>query len=119
MENIESRLVKLATAYAQNRIDMAALNKKISALTDYRLGSDVADLTKIRDEYLGEGDRWRGWLHAIEIVEDFHDPELNPIKDNQRELAALLDQKAALRVQAGKIKRGFYAAGRSMLKVAP
>lgn len=119
MKNLESRLVELATTYAQNRIDMAALKKEITALTDWRLGDKVADLTEVRDEYLGEGDRWRGWLHAIEIVEEFHDAELNPITDNQRALAALLDQKAALRVQAGKIKRGFYAAGRSLLKVAP
>lgn len=105
----------MATAYAQNRMDMAALNKKIAALTDWRLPAP-ADLTEIREEYLAEGDRWRGWLHAIEIVEDFHDAELNPITDSQRTLAALLDQKADLRMQAGKIKRQFYAAGRSLLK---
>lgn len=111
----ESKLTAMAAAYAQNRIDMSALNKKIAALTDWRLPAP-ADLTEIRDEYLGEGDRWRGWLHAIEIVEDFHDPELNPITEKQRELATLLDQKATLRVQAGKIKRQFYAAGRSILR---
>lgn len=118
MKKTENRLVELATAYAQNRIDIAALNKKILALTDWRLGDKVADLTEIREEYLGEGDRWRGWLHAIEIAEEFHD-ENCPITEGQRELAALLDQKAALRVQAGKIKRSFYAAGRSLLRVAP
>lgn len=111
-------MATMIAACAQNRIDMAALNKKIAALTDWRLPAP-AYLTEIRDEYLGEGDRWRGWLHAIEIVEDFHDPELNPITDNQRELAALLDQKAALRAQAGKIKRQFYAAGRAILRAKP
>lgn len=118
MKNTENRLAELATAYAQNRIDTAALNKKIAVLTDWRLGDQVADLTEIRAEYLVEGDRWRGWLHAIEIVEEFHD-ENCPITEGQRELAALLDQKALLRVQAGNIKRGFYAAGRNLLKVNP
>lgn len=119
MNTHQTRAAELAAEYAKNRTDLAALNKKIAALTDWRLGDKVADLTEIREEYLAEGDRWRGWLHAIEIVEEFHDEELNPITGNQRELAALLDQKAALRVQAGKIKRGFYAAGRSLLKGAP
>lgn len=119
MSTYQERAAKLAVEYAQNRIDMAELNKKIASLTDWQREDKGVDLTEIRSEYLDEGDRWRGWLYAIEVVENFHDQELNPITAEQRELAAQLDQKAALRVQAGKIKRGFYALGRGLMKVTP
>lgn len=112
------KAAELAASYARNRAEMNALTKKIEALTDWKRPDKGVDLSTVRIDYLEEGDRWRGWAYAIEVVEGFDDG-LNPITDDQRALAALLDQKAALRVQAGNIKRGIVSVGRQLLSGKP
>jgi hypothetical protein len=117
MNAYHQKAADLAASYAQNRADLNALNKQIEVLTDLKRPDKGVDLSEVRTEYLEEGDRWRGWAHAIEVVEGFRD-EGYPTTDEQRELAALLDQKAALRVQAGNIKRGIVSVGRQLLRTA-
>lgn len=112
----QDRAAILVAEYAKNRIDMAAINKQIAKLTDWQREDKGVDLSVVRLDYLEEGDRWRGWAYAIEVVESFHD---DPITDDQCLLATLLDKKAALRVQAGNIKRAIAALGRQLLKEAP
>lgn len=115
----EQRALQLAIEYAQNRASMNALVKKTDALTGWHpeRKDQPPDLTNIREIYLEQNDRWRGWKHAIEVVEGFHDPEYDdPITDEMRQLADLLDQKAALRVAFGNIKRRIAALGRATLK---
>lgn len=106
--NEPSRPELLAIAYAGNRMAFSAINKQIKAFL-IRKGDSV-DLSEIRNEYLEEANRWRGWEHAISSLND--DEE---VTDEQRELAALLDAKAALRIEAGTIKRNIYAAGKKLL----
>lgn len=119
MSEYQERAAELAARYAKNRIDISAISKRINSLTDWNRADKGIDLTELRLEYLEEGDRWRGWAHAIDVVEGFRDPEdTAPFTEDQRELAALLDQKAAMRVEAGKIKRGIYAVGRQLLVIA-
>jgi hypothetical protein len=117
MNAYHQKAAELAASYAQNRAGLNALNKQIEVLTDWKRPDKGVDLSEVRTEYLEEGDRWRGWTYAIEVVEGFRD-EGNPITDEQRALAALLDQKAALRVQAGNIKRGIVSIGRQILKAS-
>jgi hypothetical protein len=117
MNAYHRKAAELAASYAQNRADLNALNKKIEVLTDWRRPDKGVDLSEVRTEYLEEGDRWRGWAYAIEVVEGLRD-ERDSITDEQRALAALLDQKAALRVQAGNIKRGIVSIGRQIPKAS-
>jgi hypothetical protein len=117
---LHQKAADLAARYAQNRADLNLLNKQIDVLTDWQRPDKGVDLSSVRTEYLEEGDRWRGWAWAIEVIEGFRDAEtLTPITDDQRALAALLDQKAALRVQAGNIKRGIVSVGRQLQKAKP
>jgi hypothetical protein len=115
MNAYHQKSADLAASYAQNRADMNLLNKQIAVLTDWKRPDKGVDLSEVRTEYLEDGDRWRGWAHAIEVIEDYRD-ESNPITAEQRVLAAMLDRKASLRVQAGKIKRGIAAVGRQLLR---
>lgn len=116
------KAAELAASYARNRADMNALNKQIKQLTDWQRPDKGVDLSGLRDEYLEHGDRWRGWDHAIKVVHGTFDPDDDEefgLTDDQRALAALLDQKAALRVQAGNIKRGIVSVGRQLLRGKP
>ncbi|MNJ37774.1 hypothetical protein D3C77_326070 [compost metagenome] len=115
----EQRALLLAIEYAQNRAQMNDLVKRTNALTGWHpeRKDQPPDLTNIREEYLEYGDHWRGWKHAIEVVEGPHEPELDdPITDEMRQLADLLDQKAAMRVAFGNIKRRIAALGRQALR---
>lgn len=98
----------LAIAYAGNRMAFSDINKRINAFLIAREGP--VDLGEIRNQYLEEANHWRGWEHAISSLND--DEE---VTDEQRELAALLDAKAVLRIEAGGIKRNIYAAGKKLL----
>lgn len=122
MNTPEQHGLLLALEYAQNRVAMSDLVKRTNALTGWypERSDQPPDLTNIRELYLEQGDRWRGWKHAIEVVEGFHDPEYDdPITEEMRLLADLLDQKAANRVAFGNIKRRIYALGRQVLKAKP
>lgn len=110
----------LHVRYAENRIAIREITKQINALTDYRRADEVAHLDGLRDEYLEQGDRWRGWNHAIVIVYGTFDPEDEEdfgLTEDQRKLADLLDQKAALRVEVGKIKRAIFVMGERLIKL--
>lgn len=117
MSAYHQKAAELAASYAQNRADMNTLNKQIDVLTDWKRPDNGVDLSEVRTQYLEEGDRWRGWSYAIEVVEAFRDED-DPITAEQRVLAAMLDRKASLRVQAGKIKRGIAAVGRQILRAS-
>ncbi|WP_157893914.1 hypothetical protein [Pseudomonas cerasi] len=118
MKNAYGRAAKLAADYAKNRSDIRTVSQSIALLTDFQREDGGVHLDDVRTEYLEDGDRWRGWQHAIEHVQGCRAPDdHDPISDAQRELAMLLDRKAALRVEAGKIKRGIVAAGRCLLDV--
>lgn len=122
MNTPEQQGLLLALEYAQNRGAMSDLVKRTNALTGWHPGrsDQPPDLTNVRELYLEQGDRWRGWKHAIEVVEGFQDPDFDdPITDEMRLLADLLDQKAANRVAFGNIKRRIYALGRQVLKAKP
>lgn len=109
----------LHVRYAENRIAIREITKQIDALTDWKREDKGVDLDGLRDEYLEEGDRWRGWNHAIRVVHGDHDPEDEGaiiLTEDQRKLADLLDQKAALRVEAGKIKRSIFVMGERLIK---
>jgi hypothetical protein len=100
----------LHVRYAENRI----------AMTDWKREDKGVHLDGLRDEYLEEGDRWRGWNHAIRCVYGAFDPEDEEefgLTEDQRNLADLLDQKAALRVEAGKIKRAIFVMGERLIKL--
>lgn len=108
----------LHVRYAENRVSIREITKNIEALTDWKREDKGVDLSGVRDEYLEDGDRWRGWMHAIKHVEGLRDPDDDdPITDAQRELAVLLDQKAALRVEAGRIKRAIFVMGQRLIKL--
>lgn len=110
----------LHVRYAENRIAIREITKQINALTDYRREGGPITLDGLRDEYLEEGDRWRGWNHAIKAVYGVYDPEDEEefgLTADQRKLADLLDQKAALRVEAGKIKRAIFVMGERLMKL--
>lgn len=117
MNAYHQKAAELAASYAQNRADLNVLNKQVEALTDWKRPDKGVDLSEVRTEYLEEGDRWRGWAYAIEVVEGFRD-EGDPITDEQRALAELLDKKAALRVKAGNIKRAIVSVGRQLLRAS-
>lgn len=110
----------LYVRYAENRNEIREISKKISALTDYRREGGAITLDGLRDEYLEHGDHWRGWNHAIRCVHGVYDPEDEDefgLTEDQRKLADLLDQKAALRVEAGKIKRAIFVMGERLIKL--
>lgn len=108
----------LHVRYAENRIAIREITKQIKAMYDLNRPDQGIDLDEIRNEYLEDGDRWRGWAHAIEHVEGLRDPEDDePITADQKALAALLDQKAALRVEVGKIKRAIFVMGELLIKL--
>lgn len=110
----------LHVRYAENRIAIREITKQINALTDYRRADEVAHLDGLRDEYLEYGDRWRGWSYAIKLVHGVYDPEDEDefgLTEDQRKLADLLDQKAALRVEVGKIKRAIFVMGERLIKL--
>lgn len=110
----------LHVRYAENRIAIRDIAKQIHALTDWKLEDKGVHLDGLRDEYLEEGDRWRGWSHAIKVVYGAYDPEDEDefgLTEDQRKLADLLDQKAALRVEAGKIKRAIFVMGERLIKL--
>ncbi|MHC8321178.1 hypothetical protein ACYZT4_10835 [Pseudomonas sp. GB2N2] len=116
-ETPESRAVALAIRYANNRSQIADLTHSINEFSAFgRVGGGVY-LDSIREEYLEDGDRWRGWKHAIEYVQGNRDPDDDDATAaEQRDLADLLDRKAALRVEAGLIKRSIAALGRSLIR---
>lgn len=110
----------LHVRYAENRIAIREITKLINALTDWKREGGGTHLDGLRDEYLEEGDRWRGWNHAIRCVYGAYDPEDEDefgLTEDQRKLADLLDQKAALRVEAGKIKRAIFVMGERLIKL--
>lgn len=108
----------LHVRYAENRIAIREITKQIKAMYDLNRPDQGIDLDEIRTEYLDDGDQWRGWAHAIEHVEGLRDPEDDePITEDQKALASLLDQKAALRVEAGKIKRAIFVMGERLIKL--
>lgn len=109
----------LHVRYTENRIAIREISKQISALTDWKREDKGVHLDGLRDEYLEEGDRWRGWNHAIKCVHGAYDPEDEDeffLTEDQRKLADLLDQKAALRVEVGKIKRAIFAMGERLMR---
>ena len=111
------RAAKLAVQYATNRTKFAAISKQINAFPAFDREGGQIYLDDVREEYLEDGDRWRGWMHAIGHVlgnRDSDDQEC--ITAEQRELAALLDQKAALRVEAGRIKTNIASLGRMIIR---
>lgn len=110
----------LHVRYAENRIAIREITKQINALTDWKRADKGVHLDGLRDEYLEGGDRWRGWNHAISIVHGGYDPEDEEefgLTEDQRSLADLLDQKASLRVEVGKIKRAIFAMGERLIKL--
>lgn len=110
----------LHVRYAENRIAIREITRQINALTDYKREDKGVHLHELRDEYLEEGDRWRGWNHAIRAIHGVYDPEDEEefgLTEDQRKLADLLDQKAALRVEAGKIKRAIFVMGERLIKL--
>lgn len=119
MTKNHEKAADLAMRYAQNRSEMSAINKEIATLTDWQRADKGVDLSDVRTEYLEEGDRWRGWAYAIELVEGLRDEQDQQITKDQRDLADLLDRKAALRVSAGNIKRSIVGVGRELLKAKP
>lgn len=109
----------LHVRYAENRVAIREITKQINALTDWKREGGGTHLDGLRDEYLEEGDQWRGWCHAIRCVHGAYDPEGEEefgLTEDQRKLADLLDQKAALRVEAGKIKRAIFVMGERLIK---
>lgn len=110
----------LHVRYAENRILIREITKQIDALTDWKRDDKGVHLDGLRDEYLEQGDHWRGWNHAICIVHGAFDPEDEDelfLTEDQRKLADLLDQKAGLRVEAGKIKRAIFVMGERLIKL--
>ena len=110
----------LHVRYAENRIAIREITKQINTLTDWKREDKGVHLDGLRDEYLEEGDRWRGWNHAIKSVYGVYDPEDDEefgLSADQRKLADLLDQKAALRVEAGKIKRAIFVMGERLIRL--
>lgn len=108
----------LHVRYAENRVAIREITKQIKTMYDLNRPDQGIDLDEIRLEYLDDGDQWRGWAHAIDHVEGIRDPEYDaPITPDQKALAALLDQKAAMRVEAGKIKRAIFVMGERLIKL--
>lgn len=110
----------LHVRYAENRIAIREITKQIKDLTNYDGKNDPVHLDGLRDEYLEYGDQWRGWGHAIKLVHGAYDPEYEEefgLTEDQRKLADLLDQKAALRVEVGKIKRAIFVMGERLIKL--
>lgn len=110
----------LHVRYTENRIAIREITKQINALTDWKRDDKGVDLDGLRDEYLEQGDHWRGWNHAITVVYGAYDPEDEDeffLTEDQRKLADLLDQKASLRVDAGKIKRAIFVMGQRLIKL--
>lgn len=110
----------LHVRYSENRIAIREITKQINALTDCKREDKGVHLDGLRDEYLEEGGRWRGWNYAIKCVHGAYDPEDEDefgLTEDQRKLADLLDQKAALRVEVGKIKRAIFVMGERLIKL--
>ena len=110
----------LHVRYAENRAAIRDITKQIATLTDWKREDKGVHLDGLRDEYLEEGDRWRGWGHAIKAVHGAYDPDDEDefgLNEDQRSLADLLDQKAALRVEAGRIKRAIFVMGERLIKL--
>lgn len=107
---------QLVLAYAVNRNVIAEVSKKIAALTDWQRPDKGVSLDNIRTDYLEDGDQWRGWMHAIDHVMGIRDEDDESITDLQLELAILLDTKAALRIEAGTIKRRITTLGRNIAR---
>lgn len=111
------RAANLAIQYATNRTKISEISKKIHGFTAFDREGGQIYLDDIRNEYLEDGDRWRGWRHAIEHVLGIRDgDDQDCITSEQRELADLLDQKAALRVEAGRIKTNIASLGRMIIR---
>ena len=109
----------LAISYAENRMKLKAIGDEIKNLfakaQDRRkeeLKEDKTlpkyadiDLSDARKWWL-EQNVWEGWVAAVEVDEYTKD---------EMKLAILLDKKAAIRQEAGKIKRAIYNRGKSLL----
>lgn len=100
----------LVMQYAQNRIDLKAINKAIRKLLldEYDDFYEI-DITPYRDEWYDKDYAWAGWEAAV------NDSENDPT-DEEKELARLLDLKAKNRAEAGQIKRNIYARGSKLIR---
>jgi len=96
----------LAIRYAENRIELKSINDEIKSL--YEIDPTI-DLSGSRTWWLDQNYAWDGWVTAVEHDEDDFE------KENYLNLARLLDQRAAIRKKAGRIKHAIYFLGKKLL----
>lgn len=107
-----SDLEKIAKDYAENRMATKRLNKKARLFFEDE-GIPTPNLNDFRQSYYDTGCSvsWKGWVYCLNASEmEFTHADM--------ELAVILDQKAALRVELGKIRRRLFSAGKKLLKAA-
>ena len=71
------------------------------------------DLSASRKYWLDCNNFWDSWVTAVEHDDGIEDDDA----DDMMKLAMLLDLKAEIRKEAGKIKRSFYNRGRLLAKL--
>lgn len=103
---------ELLIRYAQNRMDLKAINDAINALPVDEYGSIFA-YSKLFEHRQGfyEGEyssHWPGWEAAVEHSDECTDDELK--------LAQYLDKRSVVNQECGKIRRAIYHAGAKLIR---
>ncbi|KWV82547.1 hypothetical protein PFLL34_03596 [Pseudomonas fluorescens] len=126
MKTIAERLEELAIAYAKHRTAMWANHQ---AIRDIHADQDAyVDLKPYRDRYysgdvhdliLGECIVWHGWLHAVDTCREWDGDEYIEVEDCAiRSMAALLDERKAIKSDGSQIRSRLRIIGQQLLKAA-
>ena len=126
MKTTSERLAELAIAYAQHRTAMWENHRAIKAIHNDQ--DAYVDLGPYRDRYYsgevhdliqGECIVWRGWLHAVDTCREWDGEELVDIEDcSIRSMAALLDERKAIKSNGSQIRSRLRIIGQQLLKEA-
>ncbi|ASN69919.1 hypothetical protein 8F9_6 [uncultured Caudovirales phage] len=127
MKTIAERLEELAIAYAKHRTAMWENQRAIKAIHDDQ--DAYVDLAPYRNRYysgevhdliLGECIVWHGWLHAVDTCREWDGDELVEIEDcSIRSMAALLDERKAIKSNGSQIRSRLRIIGQQLLKATP
>ena len=126
MKTTSDRLAELAIAYAQHRSAMWENQRAIREI--HRDQDAYVDLGSYRDRYYsgevhdltqGECIVWHGWLHAVDTCREWDGEEYVEIEDcSIRSMAALLDERKAIKSKGSQIRNRLRIIGQQLLKAS-
>lgn len=126
----EEKLVELAKAYARHRKALRDNSAAMRKLLDDNPNTDL-NLQPYRADYIADEREsggpfadvtWRGWLHAVDTVRGWQDPEEGSMPDEEapiRKAANLLDERKEINAQGARIRNRLRIIGDQLLRAEP